>query len=88
MLVLVCESCLTFYLDRYVLVNAGVGDAVTSYVPEAIKRIGLWDERFSNIGCAPYQKVPCSPAFAAVRSMGAESLVLFDQLMSRDTAYV
>jgi len=28
----------------------GLGDAFCSYLPEAVKRIGLWDERFCNIG--------------------------------------
>lgn len=28
----------------------GAGDAFCSYLPEAVRRIGLWDERFCNIG--------------------------------------
>jgi hypothetical protein len=34
----------------YSFITAGVGDAFCSYTPEAIKKIGLWDERFCNIG--------------------------------------
>lgn len=35
---------------RYTLVNAGIGDAFTSYTAAAVRRIGIWDERYSNIG--------------------------------------
>jgi hypothetical protein len=45
------------YLNRlieihktYDLVQCKTGDSVISYTPNAIKRIGLWDERFCNIG--------------------------------------
>ena len=31
-------------------VQFGIGDNLCSYTPEAVKRIGLWDERFCNIG--------------------------------------
>ena len=34
----------------YDLVQCKTGDALISYTPNAIKRIGLWDERFCNIG--------------------------------------
>lgn len=36
---------------RYSFITMGAGDAFCSYLPEAVRRIGLWDERFSNIGC-------------------------------------
>jgi hypothetical protein len=32
------------------LIQFGWGDNFISYTPNAIKRIGLWDERFCNIG--------------------------------------
>jgi hypothetical protein len=34
----------------YDFVNFGHGDNYISYTPNAIKRVGLWDERFCNIG--------------------------------------
>lgn len=45
------------YLDEvielhktYDLVQLGAGDSFLSYTPNSIKKVGLWDERFSNIG--------------------------------------
>lgn len=35
---------------RYSFITMGGGDAFCSYLPEAVRRIGLWDERFCNIG--------------------------------------
>lgn len=35
---------------RYSFITMGAGDAFCSYLPEAIRKIGLWDERFCNIG--------------------------------------
>jgi len=35
---------------RYSFVTMGAGDSFCSYLPEAVKNIGLWDERFCNIG--------------------------------------
>lgn len=35
---------------RYSFITMGGGDAFCSYLPEAMRRIGLWDERFCNIG--------------------------------------
>lgn len=35
---------------RYSFITMGAGDAFCSYLPEAVRRIGLWDERFCNIG--------------------------------------
>lgn len=35
---------------RYNFITMGVGDAFCSYLPEAVKKVGLWDERFCNIG--------------------------------------
>lgn len=40
--------------QQYDLLQFGTGDAFLSYTPHAVKRIGLWDERFCNIG---YQEV-------------------------------
>lgn len=34
----------------FTFVQMGVGDNLCSYLPEAIKTIGLWDERFCNVG--------------------------------------
>lgn len=35
---------------RYSFITMGLGDAFCSYLPEAVKKTGLWDERFCNIG--------------------------------------
>ena len=35
---------------KFMFINAGIGDAFCSYTPEAVKTIGLYDERYSNIG--------------------------------------
>lgn len=35
---------------RYSFVTMGAGDSFCSYLPEAVRKIGLWDERFCNIG--------------------------------------
>jgi len=36
--------------SRYSFITMGAGDAFCSYLPEAVRRIGIWDERFCNIG--------------------------------------
>lgn len=36
--------------NNYDLVQFGAGDTFMSYTPNAIRKIGLWDERFCNIG--------------------------------------
>lgn len=36
--------------EKYDLVTYGGGDNYVSYTPNAVKRIGLWDERFCGIG--------------------------------------
>ncbi len=36
--------------EKYDLVTYGAGDNCVSYNAQAVKRIGLWDERFCNIG--------------------------------------
>jgi len=38
------------YHKEYSFISYGCGDAFHSYTPEAIKSVGLWDERFCNIG--------------------------------------
>jgi len=43
------DRCLELH-TRYELVTYGIGDNCVSYSPNAIARIGLWDERFCNIG--------------------------------------
>jgi hypothetical protein len=35
---------------RYSFITMGVGDAFCSYLPEAVKKVGMWDERFCSIG--------------------------------------
>lgn len=35
---------------RYSFITMGLGDAFCSYLPEAVKKIGMWDERFCSIG--------------------------------------
>lgn len=35
---------------RYSFITMGVGDSFCSYLPEAVKKIGMWDERFCNLG--------------------------------------
>jgi hypothetical protein len=35
---------------QYSFITQGLGDAFCSYLPEAVKRVGLWDERFCNLG--------------------------------------
>jgi hypothetical protein len=34
---------------RYSFITMGPGDAFCSYLPEAVKKVGLWDERFCSI---------------------------------------
>jgi len=36
--------------ETYSFLQQGAGDNFISYTPESIKKVGLWDERFSNIG--------------------------------------
>lgn len=38
--------------QRYNFVTQGIGDAFCSYLPEAVIKVGMWDERFCNIGHA------------------------------------
>lgn len=35
---------------KYSFIQFGAGDNYISYTPESIKKVGLWDERFCNIG--------------------------------------
>jgi hypothetical protein len=37
--------------NTYSFIQDGCGDSFHSYTIEAIKKVGLWDERFCNIGC-------------------------------------
>ena len=39
---------------EYDFIAQGVGDSFHSYIPEAIKKVGLWDERFCGIGYQEY----------------------------------
>tara|TARA_Y100000593_G_scaffold93978_1_gene190929 strand:+ start:549 stop:1403 length:855 start_codon:yes stop_codon:yes gene_type:complete len=36
--------------EKYTFFTGQAGDAICSYTPEAVKHIGLWDERFCSIG--------------------------------------
>jgi hypothetical protein len=38
------------YHKKYSFISYGCGDAFHSYTPNAISSVGLWDERFCNIG--------------------------------------
>ena len=38
------------YHQKYSFISGGCGDAFHSYTPDSIKSVGLWDERFCNIG--------------------------------------
>jgi hypothetical protein len=40
--------------SQYDLIAQGIGDSFHSYTARAIKRVGLWDERFCNIGYQDY----------------------------------
>jgi hypothetical protein len=35
---------------QYSFITMGIGDAFCSYLPEAVRKIGLWDERFCTVG--------------------------------------
>jgi hypothetical protein len=35
---------------RYNFITQGLGDAFCSYLPDAVRKVGLWDERFCHIG--------------------------------------
>jgi hypothetical protein len=39
---------------RYSFITMGIGDAFCSYLPEAVRKIGLWDERFTDYHAADY----------------------------------
>lgn len=41
-------------MEKYTFYSSGNGDAVCAYKPEAVRRIGLWDERYCNIGYHEY----------------------------------
>jgi len=36
--------------SRYSFITMGPGDSFCSYLPQAVKSVGLWDERFCNLG--------------------------------------
>jgi hypothetical protein len=42
------------YHKQYEFISMGGGDQFHSYKPEHIKKVGLWDERFCNIGYQEY----------------------------------
>ena len=37
--------------NKYSFIQNGNGDSFHSYTVDSIKKVGLWDERFCNIGC-------------------------------------
>lgn len=41
-------------MDKYTFYTSGNGDNVCCYTAEAVRNIGLWDERFCNIGYHEY----------------------------------
>lgn len=44
-----CDNLISLH-EKYSFIQMGVGDNLCSYLPDAIKKIGLWDERFCGIG--------------------------------------
>lgn len=44
-----CEQTINLH-EKYEFITMGGGDQFHSYLPEHIKKVGLWDERFCNIG--------------------------------------
>jgi hypothetical protein len=40
-------SQVTLSLESHDLITQGVGDAVVIYTPEAVRQVGMWDERFA-----------------------------------------
>lgn len=40
--------------NQYEFISMGAGDQFHSYKPEHIKKVGIWDERFCNIGYQEY----------------------------------
>lgn len=59
-IVILSQNDNTFYPDfiprlieqhkTYSFIQNGAGDTYHSYTPDAIRKVGLWDERFCNIG--------------------------------------
>lgn len=48
-----CYELIEFH-KKYEFISMGGGDQFHSYKPEHIKKVGLWDERFCNIGYQEY----------------------------------
>ena len=48
-----CSKIIEFH-KIYEFISMGGGDQFHSYKPEHIKKVGLWDERFCNIGYQEY----------------------------------
>jgi hypothetical protein len=48
-----CEYVIRLH-EKYDFISMGAGDQFHSYKPEHIKKVGLWDERFCNIGYQEY----------------------------------
>lgn len=44
-----CDDLINLH-EKYSFIQMGVGDNFCSYLPDSIKKIGLWDERFCGIG--------------------------------------
>ena len=61
-------------MEKYSFYTSGNGDAVCAYRPEAVKNIGLWDERFCNIGYHEYdyfmRAVIYNGEFTSINDMG------------------
>jgi hypothetical protein len=59
-IVMLCQNDVLFHTNsieqvvnshnKYSFISSGAGDAFHSYTVDAIKNVGLWDERFCNIG--------------------------------------
>ena len=48
-----CSELINYH-NTYEFISMGGGDQFHSYKPEHIKKVGLWDERFCNIGYQEY----------------------------------
>lgn len=62
---------------KYTMVTSGPGDNFVSYMPDAIKNIGLWDESLPSIGDADYllRSVIWNFPHTSINDVGQERVV-------------
>lgn len=48
-----CKSLLKYH-EKYDFIQVGLGDDFQSFTPESVRKVGLYDERFCNIGGQHY----------------------------------